>query len=901
MKSIRRYLPLIFCIAVILSASHVFAQVNGGKKALSFDDYARWRTIGSTALSDDGAWITFSYRTRTMDDTLYVKSLSTVKEYEIPSGSNPQFSDDSKWVSYRVTLPFKEAEKLRKDKKPVTQKTQLMNLATGEKITYDNTSSFRFSKGSMYLAVKKAKSDSDAKHNGTDLIMRNLERGYDDLIGNVGSFSFNKPGTMMAYTTDAADKDGNGISIMYLGSGARRPVDSGKADYAQMTWDEEGFVIAVLKGTKDKKKLHKDNVLLAFTGLESGEPAVNEFDPSSIEGFPENIIISEKGTLSWSKDLSRVFFGIKKQEDEPEKDDDAEPVSTVDIFHWKDDRIQTVQKARADADRNFTYKSVYNLTNKRFIRLTDESIRTVTLSRDGEWGVGRDNREYISDWKEARADYYRVNTSTGERTLFLKEQGRTLGISPDSKNFLYWHDKNVWLYNRETDEKTNLTNSTPVKFVNAEYDRVGTKPPYGVSGWTKDGKAVILNHRYDLWLQPLDGSKATNLTGGLGAKEEIRFRYVRLDTEERFIDLSKPVLLSAYGQWTKKAGYYELKDGKMEKLIYDDKRFGTVQKAKNADKYFYTIGTFADFPDYYVSDSRFSYPERMTDANPQQSEFVWGRRILFDFTNKDGVRLQGTLGSPDDYVEGQRLPMLVNFYEKNSQNLHRYTAPRYASSPQFARFVSNGYLVMQPDIHFRTRTSHSDMLECVEAAVKKVIEMGYADPERIGLHGHSYSGGGSSYIATRSTMFAAIASGAAPINLLGEFNIIFTGSGQNNHRYDIYGQGRYGTNPYDDPGLYREQSPITWVRTMDTPLLYLHGVDDPTVEYNQGLEFYNALRFNNKPVIFLSYPGELHSLRKIENQKDYTRRVNQFFDHHLKGEPAPDWMVNGVPYLKKKK
>ena len=99
MKSIRRYLPLIFCIAVILSASHVFAQVNGGKKALSFDDYARWRTIGSTALSDDGAWITFSYRTRTMDDTLYVKSLSTVKEYEIPSGSKPQFSDESKWVS----------------------------------------------------------------------------------------------------------------------------------------------------------------------------------------------------------------------------------------------------------------------------------------------------------------------------------------------------------------------------------------------------------------------------------------------------------------------------------------------------------------------------------------------------------------------------------------------------------------------------------------------------------------------------------------------------------------------------------------------------------------------------------------------------------------------------------
>ena len=179
--------------------------------------------------------------------------------------------------------------------------------------------------------------------------------------------------------------------------------------------------------------------------------------------------------------------------------------------------------------------------------------------------------------------------------------------------------------------------------------------------------------------------------------------------------------------------------------------------------------------------------------------------------------------------------------------------------------------------------------------------MGYADPEHVGLHGHSYSGGGACFISTRSKMFAAIAAGAAPINLAGEFNILFTGSGQNNHRYDIYGQGRYGTNPYDDFQLYWDQSPISGVTTMDTPLLYLHGVDDPTVEYNQGMEFYNALRFNGKPVIFLSYPGEGHSLRRLENQKDYTRRVHQFFDHYLKGEPAPDWIIKGVPYLKKEK
>ena len=187
------------------------------------------------------------------------------------------------------------------------------------------------------------------------------------------------------------------------------------------------------------------------------------------------------------------------------------------------------------------------------------------------------------------------------------------------------------------------------------------------------------------------------------------------------------------------------------------------------------------------------------------------------------------------------------------------------------------------------------MLDCVTAATRKVIEMGYADPDRIALLGGSFSGGGSAFIATQTDMFAAVVSRAAPINLAGEFNILFSGSGQNNHSYDIYGQGRYGTNPFDDFELYREQSPITHVQDMNTPLLYLHGKLDGSVEYLQGMELYNALRFLGKPIIFLSYPDEGHNLRRYENQLDFTTRKWEFLNHHLKGEPAPDWMTKGVP------
>jgi dipeptidyl aminopeptidase/acylaminoacyl peptidase len=361
------------------------------------------------------------------------------------------------------------------------------------------------------------------------------------------------------------------------------------------------------------------------------------------------------------------------------------------------------------------------------------------------------------------------------------------------------------------------------------------------------------------------------------------------------------MLLTAFGQWTKKAGFYMLTKGNLEKLIYEDKSFGRVTKAKNSDKLMYTISTFQDFPNYYISDSRFTFPKKVTDANSWQSDYIWGRRILFDFENSGGVRLQGTLAIPDTYKEGEKLPMHVNYYEKNSQSLHRYTAPRVAGSPNFAGLVSNGYLVMQPDIHFNTRTTHSDMLDCIEAAVKKVIEMGYADPERISLHGHSFSGQGSAYIATRSNMFAAIVYGAGATNLVSDFNQLWKTSGTNQHRYDTYGQGRFGTNPYDDFELYRQESAITHARTMDTPLLILHGTADGSVEWLQAVEFYNALRFNGKKVILLSYPGAGHGLRKIENQRDFQKRTREFLDHYMKDKPAAEWMIKGRPFIKKPK
>ena len=291
-----------------------------------------------------------------------------------------------------------------------------------------------------------------------------------------------------------------------------------------------------------------------------------------LSGLPDSLVISEKGTLSWSADRSKIFVGLKGQEARPLPNRDStaivEPVGNVDVWHWKDPVIQPVQMVRAQQDRNRTYTATVLLAEKKVVPLADSRMDRVQVSKDGSWAVGQDDKEYISDWKPQLTDIYRVNPTTGERTPILKGQERSLGLSPDGKYFLYWKDKNIWSYDMAANTHTNITAKAPVSFVNAEDDHFGEKPAYGISGFTKDGKSVVLDHRYDLWVVSLDGSAAPrNLTNAEGSKTETRFRYVRMDADENApaggagggfggrggggggntIDLAKPITLSAFG------------------------------------------------------------------------------------------------------------------------------------------------------------------------------------------------------------------------------------------------------------------------------------------------------------------------------------------------------------------
>lgn len=978
-------------LLLALSSSGAFAQTPAtnslGKKVLSVADYARWKSIDNAQISGDGRWVTYGLRltnTVTTDakPVLHVLNLATNQDVEIPNATQASFSPDSRWIVYQVdtpaggrggrggagaaapadstavitppppgATPAPAAGGRGAAPTPPARRYELRELATGRVQAWQDMQSATFSPTATHVMLRRrvpgapdaagggrgagpsggggggAAATSTTGVRGADVVLHDLTSGRSQFLGSVGEAAFNKKGDLLAYTVDAASRDGNGLFLLNLQSGRTDVLDNDARNYNRLSWNDDGTGLAVLKGKEVDKMRERDNMLIVFdnvrTALTSAEYAPAKLDPTAAAGFPKGYVISDRAALAWSDDGKRVFLGIIPQRaaTDTSRRRSTDSIADVDVWRTQDERIQSMQMIRIEADRNFTFRESFEIASAKYVTLTDSSMRDVELAQSGVWAVGRDTRAYISDYKRPAADIYRVNTATGERTLMLKGQltsGAVFGISPDGHKYLYWKDDKFQSYDLNTGASKTLGVGSP-SFVDMEYDHPGPKPSYGVAGYTPDGSGVVVQHRYDLWLFPLDGtSPARNLTNGLGNRNEMALRYVRTEPIDsslkrasrvaREIDLSKPITLSVYGEYTKKAGFYQLANGQLTELKYDDASYSVPVRAAKADKFLFTRQTFVEFPDLVVSGASFANVTKISNANPQQAEYAWGKRVLFDFKNKDGKRLQGILALPDDYKPGEKRPMIVNFYEKNSQNLHRYSSPSYltgmGASPIEA--VSRGYITMLPDIHFRTGSSHSDMQECVEAATRKVIEMGYVDPKRIGLNGHSYGGEGAAFIGTRSRLFAAVGMGAGVTDLYTDFSQswgwsyqVTGGSGANGNDYYLYGQGRWGVSPWDAPELYHFESALTHVRETTSPFLIMHGTADPTVGFPEGMNFYNALRYNGKNAVMLAYPGEGHGLRGLANRRDLTVRYFQFFDHFLKGTPAPKWMTDGVPFIAK--
>jgi dipeptidyl aminopeptidase/acylaminoacyl peptidase len=448
-------------------------------------------------------------------------------------------------------------------------------------------------------------------------------------------------------------------------------------------------------------------------------------------------------------------------------------------------------------------------------------------------------------------------------------------------------------------QATTVTRGLPVEFWNADNDQNVIRPPVPPIGWASDGASVLLSDGWDIWRVPSAGGAAINLTVN-GRKDGVRYRRrFALDPDERGIDLGRPVYVEAYGEWTKKQGIARLDASRAgaDVLGWGDGVTSRLLKPKRADQLFFTRESHAGVPDYYVGDLRLDGARRLTDANPQQKEFAWSSgSMLVNYTTAKGDKLQGALYLPANYEKGKAYPTIVYIYERLSQNLNSFKAPR-ATGFNEAYYTSHGYAVLEPDIKYRVNDPGMSAVWSVVPAVKAAIATGIVDAAKVGIQGHSWGGYQTAFLITQTDVFSAAVAGAPLTNMISMYSLIYKNTGGTNQAIFESSQGRFAGGYWDNLEAYMRNSPVFHAKNVKTPLMILHNDRDGAVDFTQGVEYFNTLRRMGKPVVMLEYLGENHNLRRPVNQQDYTVRMKEFFDHHLMAKAAPEWLTKGVPRI----
>jgi len=889
--------------------------------------------------------------------------------------SRVHFTADSRLAAFTIEPNKDDALKARKEKKAPDAMPKnalgIMDLSNGQVTRVERVKSFQTAEdGSGWIAYqfearpeerkaedkaaeqKQNENDDEdfqqrgrgaaggrtgavRKEYGSDLVLRNLTTGVERTFADALEYSFSKDARTLVFTVSSRKEDGNGVYAVTPGADGP-PVDllTGKGKYSKITWDEGQTQLAFISDRDEAaaKQQTKGSppALFKLYHWDRKAAKATEIVSTAAQGFRAGMVISERGALSFSRDGGELFLGVAPPL-EPEKDAEAgaaeaDDKAIVDLWHWKDDYIQPMQKVRAEQDRNRSYRAVYHIKERKFVQLADATMEGVNPSANGQLAIGSDDREYrILVGRDANySDVYLVNTADGSRKLLLKKSQFSVTFSPGGKYAVFFDGKDWGSISFPDCKFTNLTKSLGVAFWREETDTPSVPGAYGVGGWAKDDKYVLLYDKYDVWQIAPDGSSAKNLTDGVGRKEKIEFRVLRSEQDggaggagrgagfgggggqggaDRGIDPAKPLLLAAENEWTRDSGFYRdrIDGGAPEKLLMAAKNFSAPVKAKDADVLMLTASRFDEYPDILVSDPDFKTLKKISDAGKQKDQFTWGKAELVRYKNSDGAPLSGILIKPDDFDPKRKYPMVVYIYERLSDGLHRFVEPRPAHSINASFYASNGYLVLMPDIVYNIGYPGQSALKCVLPAIQSVVDLGFVNEDAIGIQGHSWGGYQIAYMVTQTNRFKAAAPGALVGNMTSAYSGIRWGTGLPRQFQYERAQSRIGGSLWEYPMRFIENSPVFHANRVQTPILMLHNDNDDAVPWYQGIEYYLALRRLNKEVYMFNYNGEPHGLRRRPNQKDYTRRLQEFFDHFLKGAPAPEWMEKGIPYLQREK
>lgn len=868
-------------------------------------------------------------------------------------------SGNSRWAAFMIHPTAAEAEKASKARRTLPTRVTVVEMATGAQRSFERVRGFRFAgDASDVIALQHMAPDAPGggsgagaaagggsaggggaggARSGSLLTLVDLAGGTPVTIAAVGEYAFDAAGELLAYTLESPDGTGNGVQLRDMKTGSVTALDASTSRYTRLTWADTGHALAVLRTKADSATKDTVTTLLGWARLSSRAPVAVTVDGAS-EGMPAGLVVSADRAPQWNDGQDVIYFGLREKRPPvpaadgptataagnrpapgagsggqvaPARQDEDTP--SLILWHWKDPRLQSQQQVQEQADRSFSYLAAWHVARPAVVRLADDSVRAVTVARGDRWALGVDMTPYerqASVDGRALRDLYAVDVRTGERALIAKGIQNPGGplpslLSPDGARAA-WYDDGEWnVYDFAARESRRLTDGVPTTFWDEDDDHNVVRPPAGAPfGWSSDSRNVFLRDGWDIWRVPVVGGRgasSVNITGN-GKSDRIRYQgRVGADRKERGMDLSRPILVETYGELSKKEGLVRVDPlrGGVRVLAWEDAKVDYV-KPRGANILAYTRQTFATFPDWYAADGALANERRLTDANPQQAQVAWsaGARLVSYSCENGGKEMQGALFLPANYEPGKAYPTLTYIYERLSQGLHVYAQPNATRYANPSVYTSRGYAYFMPDISYQLDDPGRSAVWCVVPAVKAAIATGVVDPARVGLQGHSWGGYQTAFITTQTDIFRTAVAGAALTDMVSMFSSVYWNSGTANQPIFISSQGRFRSGFVQNPEAYLRNSPNRFAQNLSIPLMLLHNDRDGAVDFNQGITYYNTLRELGKDVVLLEYVGENHGLSRPANQKDYALRMMEWFDHFLRGKPAPQWILDGVPRLR---
>jgi dipeptidyl aminopeptidase/acylaminoacyl peptidase len=891
---------IIILIGLSLSCLAVVAQ----KPAIDYSAMDTWPIISPRLISNDGNFICYTSETGRTGLELVVQSTRSSWKKVIERADVELFTEDSRYLVYRNG----------------GDSLGLIDLYNDRVSIIPGTRSFKIpSEGSgSWLAYQ-------LKEGAGDLVLRNLAKGAEIRFSNVVNYSFSNTGKVLLVESSEHPAKTDSVSLVWYstGAGVRDTIyRGGKA--INFAFNQAERRLAFLG-----EKLEHEEGRFFLWYYEDGWSRAKILCDDSSPGMNGSVISSDPFVIacnlywaygyldipSFGLNDSILFFGVKHPIQKKARDS-VDVGARVSIWDCK----SAFPLSSADISKregNQSYLAAIRLGQEGQVSVntlqTQQDDNTIYLSSDApaRFVVTRQATEDCSHYVDVavkRYNLYLTSVSDGSRILLIKGlPDPYVAISLTGKYVIWydWDKRAYFSYNTATAAVRNVSSGISEPLFE-ESNRPGYPSLLGIAGWLEGDSEVLIKGSRDIWEVDPAGRKASvNLTAPLAHGRRVIFQYMHFDSKPEPIRAGDSLVLSAFDPVSKnstivKLGLDHAGAGRMpalgKEICYFTGRYqlalsGQVHpfyplKARDAQRYLAKRMTATEYPNLYVT-SDFRRYTPLTFLAPQK-KYNWYTVELLHWTMFDGKTGDGLLYKPENFDSSRKYPMLIYYYEQNSDALNIFLHPILSQGVlNIPAFVSNGYLVFVPDVKFVTGQIGECAYNAIVSAAKYLGTRSWVDRRRIGAQGHSFAGFETDYILTRTNLFAAACSASGPTDLVS----MYGGNNQPTlHNLFERGQNRMGALLSQRPDLYIKNSPVFRVENVTTPLLVLHNQKDPLVDWSQAVEWFTGLQRLGKKAWLLSYDGEGHALFKKEDELDFTIRMRQFFDHYLMDAPAPAWM-----------